>query len=66
MVFNSRDVEKVERLAWILGRCHEVVNKIEQLHSMKEQSQAMLDLAHRVTNQMDQTRDMWRERGQMV
>ena len=27
--FDQTDIEKMERLAWILGRCHEVVNKIE-------------------------------------
>ena len=53
VVFNSGDVEKVERLAWILGRCHEVVNKIEQLHSMREQSQAMLDLSQQLWNHND-------------
>ena len=26
---DQSDVEKMERLAWILGRCHEVINKIE-------------------------------------
>ena len=27
--FEQRDVDKIERLSSILGRCHEMVNKIE-------------------------------------
>ena len=53
VVFNSADVDKIERLAWILGRCHESVNMIEQLHSMKESSQAMLNLSNQLHQQIE-------------
>jgi ribosome maturation protein Sdo1 len=35
MKFTQDDLERIERLAAILGRCHEMVNKIEQFMSMR-------------------------------
>ena len=54
--FDQSDIEKMERLAWILGRCHEVVNKIEQLHSMRDQSQAMMDLSNQLSNHIEMSK----------
>jgi len=34
--FGNEDIEKLEKLSFSIGRCHEIINKVEQLHSMKE------------------------------
>jgi hypothetical protein len=36
--FTNEDLEKMENLAFVIGRVHQVVNKVEQLHSMKNLS----------------------------
>lgn len=33
--FTQVDIDKLEQLNFILGRCLEIVNKVEQLHAMK-------------------------------
>ena len=47
--FTQDDVEKLERLAPILGRCHEMVYKIEHFFSFRNNYDDM----HNVYNEMN-------------
>jgi len=54
--FKAIDVEKVERLAHIMGRCHEMVNKIESLFGMRNDIREMDSVTSAILNQIDSSR----------
>ena len=57
MRFLQDDIDKIERLAPILGRCHEMINKIEQFISMRGDITQMADVSAQLlqVNEMSKT-----------
>ena len=51
--FDSEDVEKIEFLSHILGRCHDIITKVEQLNCMRSVSDGLMKATVEVQNQMD-------------
>ena len=39
--FTQVDVEKIERMSHIMGRCHEMINKVESLFGMRNDIREM-------------------------
>lgn len=54
----------MEHLAFVIGRTHQVVNKIEQLHSMKNHSMICMDVANALTTQIDTSASNFKTMGQ--
>lgn len=53
--FRREDREKLEEIAKSIGRCHDNINKIEQLHSMKDVYQKLDNNNTLVSLTMDQS-----------
>jgi hypothetical protein len=51
--FTNEDLEKMESLAFVIGRVHQVVNKVEQLHSMKNLSNQIMDISSTLQSHID-------------
>jgi hypothetical protein len=51
--FDPEDVEKIEFLSQTLGRCHDIITKVEQLNCMRSVSVGLMNCTIEVTNQMD-------------
>eukprot|EP00347_Sterkiella_histriomuscorum_P021983 403332089 len=51
--FSGRDIEKLEFLSSILGRCHDCVLKVEQLYSLKSVSDSLTEITKKVQNNLD-------------
>ena len=51
--FTADDIDKVERVAAILGRCHEMINKIEQFFSMRNSVAGMADISSQLIQFVD-------------
>jgi phosphatidate phosphatase PAH1 len=62
--FTQEDLEKMEHLAFVIGRTHQVINKIEQLHSMKNHSMQIMDVANALTMQIDTSFSNFKTMGQ--
>ena len=43
----------MERIGWILGRCHEMVHKIEQLHSFSREAGELMHLSQKLSSYID-------------
>mmetsp|Transcript_14650 Transcript_14650/g.18421 ORF Transcript_14650/g.18421 Transcript_14650/m.18421 type:complete len:114 (+) Transcript_14650:261-602(+) len=54
--FRQDDVDKVERVAHIMGRCHEMVNKIESLFGMRNDIRQMDYVSNTILNQIESNR----------
>ena len=54
--FTQWDVEKIERICSIMGRCHEMVNKIESLFGMRNDIRQMDTVSNTIMNQIDSSR----------
>jgi hypothetical protein len=48
--FSPADIEKLEFLSIILGRCHDAVLKVEQLYSMKHVSDSLQKVTLNIDN----------------
>jgi len=46
----------MERLCSIMGRCHEVVNKVESLYGMRNEIQQMEQASNKILTQIDRTK----------
>lgn len=46
--FTPEDIEKVERICLYAARCHEIINKIEQLHAMKYISKGIEEINNKL------------------
>ena len=62
--FTQEDLEKMEHLAFVVGRTHQVINKIEQLHSMKNHSNQIMDVATALQMQIDTSFSNFKTLGQ--
>ena len=51
--FKNEDVERLERLTPLLGRCHEMVNKIEQFFSMRSDIGDMASVTSKLLSYVD-------------
>jgi len=54
--FNHNDVDKIERLSNIMGRCHEMVNKIESMMGMRNEIKQMDHISDVILKQIDTSR----------
>ena len=54
--FSPADIEKLEFLSIILGRCHDAVLKVEQLYSMKHVSDSLQKVTVNIENCLDNNR----------
>ena len=54
--FTGEDIERLERLSAILGRCHEMVNKIEQFFSMRGDITDMASVTNRLLSFVDSSK----------
>jgi len=46
--FTKEDIEKLEKMSFSLGRCHEIINKVEQLHAMKNISEGLYEVNNKI------------------
>lgn len=54
-------MEKMERISWILGRVHEMVNKIEHFMAMKSDTQRMSDVSSQMLVQCETNKSNYLE-----
>ena len=54
-------MERLEKISWILGRCHNMVNKIEQFNSMKDHTQHMTDVTMRMLQNINDRKDEFKD-----
>lgn len=54
--FAPADIEKLEFLSIILGRCHDVVLKVEQLYSMKDNCDSLSKFTHNTDSYLESSK----------
>lgn len=58
--FSKDDVEQLESLALSIGRCHENISKIEQLHSMTDVSRGLVDINRQLGSTVEESVQSYR------
>jgi hypothetical protein len=46
---------KAELISDIIGRCHDCITKVEQLHSLKSVSDQLIDTTSMIINNLDES-----------
>ena len=54
--FTPLDVEKIERLCNIMGRCHDMVNKVESLFGMRNDIREIDNVTSAILGQIDSSK----------
>lgn len=53
--FSTDDIERLEKFCYSIGRCHEIINKVEQLHSMKEITKGIQEVNNKISMHVEQS-----------
>ena len=54
--FTKEDIDKIERISSVMGRCHENVNKVEALFGMRTDMNRMDQVSTTILNQIEENR----------
>lgn len=61
---DNEDLKRLEGFAPVIGRVHQILNKVEQLHNMKHTSQQLLHVANTINLQIQASSSNFTTMGQ--